>query len=102
MKASELWNGLFLITVWSNVLILHVPSCRSQLPVPLAARSKAWFRGRSLAGIVGSNSAGGLGCLCVVSVVRYVGRGLGSWPVPGLEESYRVCVCVTGCDQVQQ
>jgi hypothetical protein len=26
--------------------------------VPLAARSKAWVRGRSFAGIVGSNSAG--------------------------------------------
>jgi hypothetical protein len=26
------------------------------LPVPMAARSKAWVCGRSLAGIVGSNS----------------------------------------------
>ena len=28
------------------------------LPVPVAARSKAWVCGRSLAGIVGSNPAG--------------------------------------------
>ena len=38
-------------------------------PVPVAARSKAWVCGRSRAGIVGSNPAGGHGCLSVVSVV---------------------------------
>jgi len=41
----------------------------------MAARSKAWFYGRSLAGIVGSNSAWGHGCISVVSVVLS-GRGL--------------------------
>jgi len=30
------------------------------------------------------------------------GRGLCEKPIPRLEESYRVCVCVIGCDQVQQ
>ena len=35
----------------------------------MAARSKAWVCGRSTAGIVGSNPAGGYGCLSVVSVV---------------------------------
>jgi len=35
----------------------------------VAVRSKAWDYGRSLSGIVGSNSAGGHGCLSVVSVV---------------------------------
>ena len=29
-------------------------------PIPVAARSKAWVCGRSLAGIAGSNSAGGI------------------------------------------
>jgi hypothetical protein len=29
-------------------------------PIPRAARSKEWFCGRSLVGIVGSNSAGGV------------------------------------------
>jgi hypothetical protein len=29
-------------------------------PIPVAARSKAWVCGRSLAGIVGSNPAGGM------------------------------------------
>ena len=41
------------------------------MPVPVAARSKAWVCGRSLAGIVGSNQAGGHGCLSLVSVVCY-------------------------------
>jgi hypothetical protein len=30
------------------------------LPIPVAARSKAWVYGRSLAGIVGSNLDGGM------------------------------------------
>jgi hypothetical protein len=40
-------------------------------PIPVAARSKTWVCGRSLAGIAGSNPAGGNGCLSVVSVVCY-------------------------------
>jgi hypothetical protein len=42
------------------------------LPIPRAARSKAWLFGRSLAGIVGSNSAGGMdvSLLWVLSAVR--------------------------------
>ena len=35
------------------------------LPIPVAARSKAWVCGRSLAGIVGSNPAGGMD-VCVM------------------------------------
>ena len=35
----------------------------------MAARSKAWVYGRSLAGIAGSNPAGGHGCLSVLIVV---------------------------------
>ena len=33
---------------------------RKNMPVPVAARSKAWSCGRSLAGIVGSNPTGGM------------------------------------------
>ena len=43
------------------------------VPIPVAARSKAWVCGRSLAGIVGSNLAGGVDVCreyCVLS-----GRG---------------------------
>ena len=38
------------------------------LPVPVAARSKAWVYGRSPAAIVGSNPTQGLD-VCVLSVV---------------------------------
>jgi hypothetical protein len=38
--------------------------------IPVAARSKAWVCGRLLAGVVGSNPAGGgHGCLSLVGVV---------------------------------
>jgi hypothetical protein len=35
----------------------------------VSARSKTWVYGRSVAGIAGSNPAGGHGCLSVVNVV---------------------------------
>ena len=41
------------------------------LPVPVAARSKAWVCSYPLAEIAGSNSAGGIGSLCLVRVVTY-------------------------------
>ena len=44
-------------------------SIRNGLPIPVAARSKAWVCSRSLTGIAVSNSARGHGCLSVVSVV---------------------------------
>jgi hypothetical protein len=45
----------------------------SVMPIPMAARSTAWVCGRSLAGIVGSNPAGGMDvCLLwMLCVVRY-------------------------------
>jgi hypothetical protein len=39
------------------------------VPIPLAARPKAWFCSRSLAGIAVSNPTEGHGCLSVVSAV---------------------------------
>jgi hypothetical protein len=63
------------------------------LPIPVAARSKAWVCGRSLAGIVGSNPAGAwmsVSCECCVS-----GKGLRVGPITRPEESYRLwCVFV--------
>ena len=44
----------------------------STAPILVAVRSKAWFYGRSLAEIVGSNPADGHGCLSVVSAVCVV------------------------------
>ena len=38
-------------------------------PIPVAGRSKTWVCGRSLAGITGSNPAGGNVCMPLVSVV---------------------------------
>ena len=64
------------------------------MPVPVAARSKAWVCDRSLARIAGSNRAGGHGCTSVVSVVYcQVERGLCDGLITRPEESYRLwCV----------
>jgi hypothetical protein len=59
----------------------------------MAARSKAWVCGRSLAGIAGSNPAGGMHVCreyCVLS-----GRGLCYGLITRPEECYRVCVSVS-------
>jgi hypothetical protein len=48
------------------------------LPVPVAARSNAWVCGRSLSGIVGSNSCGDMDyfpCDCCVLSGRDLARG---------------------------
>jgi len=57
----------------------------------VAARSKARVCGRSLAGIVGSNSA--LAWTSVSSeFCMLLGRNFCDGPIPRSEESYRVCV----------
>jgi hypothetical protein len=62
-----------------------------QVPIEVAARSKAWACGHSLAGIAGSNHTGGHGCLSFFSAVYYVGLCVG--PITRPEESYRLwCV----------
>ena len=62
------------------------------VPIPVAARSKAWVCGRSIAGIVGSNPARGMesvSCECCV----FSGRGLCVGLITRPEKSYRVwCV----------
>jgi hypothetical protein len=65
------------------------------LPVPGAARSKAWFCGCSLVGIAGSNPAFMDACCecCVLS-----GRGLCVGLITRPEEYYRVW-CVIMCDR---
>jgi hypothetical protein len=64
----------------------------------MAARSKGRICGRSIAGIAGSNSAGGM----LVSREYFVlsGTGLCDGLVTRPEECYRVCV--SECNQVQQ
>jgi hypothetical protein len=51
---------------------LYLYSLTYNRPIPVIAQSKAWVKGRSLAGIVGSNRAGGMDvCLLwVLCVVR--------------------------------
>ena len=46
----------------------------------------------SLAGIGGSNTAGG--CMSVFVSGVFSGRGLCDGPIPSPEEYYRVCMCV--------
>ena len=58
----------------------------------MAAPSKAWICRRSLAGVVGSNPAGGGRCW-VLS-----GRGFCVKLITHAEEFYRVCVRVSECD----
>ena len=65
------------------------------MPVPVAARCKAWVCGRSPADIVGSNSTGAIYVCCKCCVLR--GRGLCDELIPGLEKFYRLW-CVVVCD----
>jgi hypothetical protein len=67
------------------------------MPISVSERSKARVCGRSLAGIEGSNPAGGMDICescesCVLS-----GRGLCDGPIPRPEKCYQLC-CVTVCD----
>ena len=61
----------------------------------MAARSKGWICGRSLAGIASSNSAGGMHVCREYFVLS--GRGLCDGLITRPEECYRVCV--SECNQ---
>ena len=79
-----LLNMLFLILLKTITCISEVNVIRESIPV--AARSKVWVCGQSLAGIVGSNPTEGVS----VSYVCYLlsRRGLSDGPIPCPEESY--------------
>ena len=66
-----------------GVVWLYVTSCFK--PIPVAARSKMWVCGRSLAGFAVSNPTGGMD-VCVLS-----GRGLCVGLITRPQESYREC-----------
>ena len=57
------------LKIYVSELILGSYEYSYTPPISVAARSKAWVYGRSLAGTVGSNLAGGHGCLSVLSIV---------------------------------
>jgi hypothetical protein len=66
------------------------------MPIPVAARSKAYVCARSVAGVACSNPARGMVVclLCLYVVMSYVDRGLCDGLITRPEESYRVSVCV--------
>ena len=59
------YNAIILLyNILCNNIILNILLHNIIMPVPVAERSKTCFYGRSLAGIAGSNPAGGMdGCL---------------------------------------
>jgi hypothetical protein len=65
----------------------------------MAARSKAWVCGRSLAGIglrdCGFESIRGRSCFSVLSVAYCASRDLCDGPISRAEESYWLCMCVS-------
>jgi hypothetical protein len=62
----------------------------------VAAPSKAWVCGRSLAGIVGLDTAGGKDVSFLV-VLCVSGRSICIMLITSPEESYQVCVCMCVC-----
>ena len=65
------------------------------LPIPVAARSKAYVYCRAPAEIMGSNPTGGMDVCCDCCVLS--GRGLYNELITRLEGSYRLW-CVVVCD----
>jgi hypothetical protein len=77
-------------------LYQHFVNCfRVTKPIPVAERSKMSVYGRSLAGIAGSNLAGGMDDCYECG--KSSGRGLYDGPIPRPEECYRLW-CVIVCD----
>jgi len=108
-KIRFIWNYLF---IYSNIGFHFAPvdrrriwpatewyftfSCIHSVPSPLAARSKAWVYGRSLAGIAGSNSGGGHGFLSLGRVVCcQVGVSVTGWSLVQRSPTK----CKTECDR---
>jgi hypothetical protein len=58
------------------------------MSIPVAARSKVWVCGRSLVGINGSNSVGGMGVFCEFCVLS--GRDICVGLITRPQESYRL------------
>jgi hypothetical protein len=79
----------------NNLYRIIIGGYRSNLPVQVAPRSKAFVCGRLPAEIVGSNPTGGMYVCCECCVLS--GRGLCVGLITSPEESYRLW-CVVVCD----
>jgi len=75
--------------------VIEISESKDSSPAPVAARSKAWVYGRSLAGIVGSRPTGVMDVCCECCVLP--GRGLCDELITRPEESYRLWSVVV-CD----
>jgi hypothetical protein len=71
LSRMPLWcaQGLYLQSRFSLFSGIY----KSEEPVPVASRSKAWVGGRLPAGIVGLNPTGGMDVCCVLSEVSASG-----------------------------
>jgi hypothetical protein len=68
LPLSSMYNLNIILVTTYTVLFLYCLTFVNNIfasPIPVAARSKAWVYGRSLAGIVGFNPAGGMD-VCVL------------------------------------
>jgi len=79
LTVSQLFNMCFTFIDSSSIL---------QTFIPVAARSKAWVCGRSLAGIAGSHSAGSIDVCLLLVLCALSGRGLCVELITLPEESY--------------
>ena len=70
-------------SVWSELMFVIVTTLSSVCLLLVAARSKAWVCGLSLAGIAGSNPGMFFSCECCV----LSGRGIFDGPIAYTEES---------------
>ena len=64
-------------------------------PIPVLVQSMAYVC--SIAGVTGSNPAGGMDVRSLVFVVCCVGSSLCDGLITPSEESYRECACVAKC-----
>ena len=93
-QASEISNFENFINPNSRLCLDTLHDYRLWTPIPVAARFRPWVCGRSLAGIVGSNLAGGMDVcpLWVLCVVRY--RSL-CWTDLSSREALTNVVCLS-------
>jgi hypothetical protein len=77
----------------AGVTLRKFAAIQTEIPISVAAPSKSWVCGRSLAGIAGSSAAWGMN-VCLLSVGCCQVEVFCGGPITRPEESYRAwCVC---------